>query len=132
METRWLIPVGLFAVLVAPLFAQSGTGTAKADFGKGDFFIISSIDLAKRQILLKRPTEVTELMRMDGETRYFEENGKPMRLADLRAGDTVFIISKSAGGQPVAVTIHKGPMTLDVLRERYLKSTKSTGAIQAH
>jgi hypothetical protein len=114
------------------VFAQSGVGPASSEFAKGDFFIVSSIDLAKKQILLKRPTEVTELMRMDGETRYFEESGKPMRLADLRAGDTVFIMSKTAGGQPVAVTIHKGPMTLDVLRERYLKSAKSAGAIPAH
>jgi hypothetical protein len=124
METRPLVSVGLFAVLVAPLFAQSGTDAANPNFGNGDFFIVSSIDLAKKQILLKRPTEVTELMRVDGETRYFEERGKPMRLADLRAGDTVFILSKPAGGQPVAVTIHKGPMTLDVLRERYLTARK--------
>jgi hypothetical protein len=56
--------------------------------------------------------------------------GKPMRLADLRAADTVFIMSKPIGGQPVAVTIHKGPMTLDVLRERYLKSGASANLIK--
>lgn len=60
------------------MFAQSGAGPASSDFGKGDFFIVSSIDLAKMQVLLKRPTEVTELMRVDGETRYFEESGKSM------------------------------------------------------
>ena len=124
MKPRRLIPVGMLAVLMTPIFAQSGTGSARTDFGKGDFFIVSSIDLAKRQILLKRPTEVTELMRVDGETRYFDEGGKPMRLAELRAGDTVFIMSKPTVEQPVAVTIHKGPMTLDVLRERYLKAPK--------
>jgi hypothetical protein len=124
MEKRSLIPVGILAVLMTPIFAQSGTGRASKDFAKGDFFIVSSIDLAKQQILLKRPTEVTELMRVDGETHYFEESGKPMRLADLRAGDTVFILSKPAGGQPVAAAIHKGPMTLDVLRERYSTTRK--------
>ena len=124
MEKRSLIPVGILAVLIAPVFAQSGRGPAGADLGTQDFYIVSSIDLAKKQILLKRPTEVTELMRVDGETRYFEESGKPMRLADLRAGDTVFIMSKPAASQPVAVTIHKGPMTLDVLRQRYLKGAK--------
>jgi hypothetical protein len=103
------------------MFAQSGTNRAGMDLSKGDFFIVSSIDLAKKQILLKRPTEVTELMRVDGETRYFEERGKPIRLTDLRAGDTVFITSRPTSGQSVAITIHKGPMTLDVLRERYLK-----------
>jgi hypothetical protein len=124
MEKRSLIRVGILTVLMAPAFAQSGRGPAGADLDKQEFYIVSSIDLAKKQILLKRPTEVTELMRVDGETRYFEENGKPMRLADLRAGDTVFIMSKPAGGQSIAVAIHKGPMTLDVLRQRYLKGAK--------
>jgi hypothetical protein len=124
MEKRSLIQVGILAVLIAPVFAQFGRGPAGPDLGTQDFYIVSSIDLAKKQILLKRPTEVTELMRVDGETRYFEESGKPMRLADLRAGDTVFIMSKPAGGQSIAVTIHKGPMTLDVLRQRYLKGAK--------
>ena len=124
MKQQPLVSVGILALLATPVFAQLGAGPAGTDFAEGDFFIVSSIDLAKKQILLKRPTEVTELMRVDGETRYFEEGGKPMRLAELRAGDTVFIMSKPTVGQPVAVTIHKGPMTLDVLRERYLKSRK--------
>jgi hypothetical protein len=124
MQTRSLLSAGIVAILLTPMFAQPGNDRANPEFAKGDFFIVSSIDLAKKQILLKRPTEVTELMRVDGETRYFDESGKQMRLPDLRAGDTVFIISKPAGGQPVAVTIHKGPMTLDVLRERYLTTRK--------
>lgn len=124
MKPCKLIPVGILAFLLTPVFAQSAPNQANADSGKGDFYIVSSIDLARKQILLKRPTEVTELMRVDGETHYFEESGKPMGLADLRAGDTVFIMSKPAASQPLAVTIHKGPMTLDVLRERYLKRAK--------
>ena len=121
MVRRRLIPVGILALLATPVFAQSRPDPAGTNFGKGDFFIVSSIDLAKKQILLKRPTEVTELMRVDGETRYFDERGKPIRLMDLRAGDTVFITSRPTSGQSVAITIHKGPMTLDMLRERYLK-----------
>lgn len=121
MKIRSFTPAGILAVLVIPGLAQSGVSPG---FAQGDFFIVSSIDLAKRQILLKRPTEVTELMRVDRETRYLEERGSPIRLTDLRAGDTVYILSKSTGAEPVAVTIHKGPMTLDVLRERFLKRTK--------
>ena len=121
MKIRSFTPAGILAVLVIPGLAQSGVSPG---FAQGDFFIVSSIDLAKRQILLKRPTEVTELMRVDRETRYLEERGNPIRLTDLRAGDTVYILSKSTGAQPVAVTIHKGPMTLDVLRERFLKRSK--------
>jgi hypothetical protein len=121
MKIRSFTPVGILAILVIRVLAQSGVSSG---FARGDFFIVSSIDLAKRQILLKRPTEVTELMRVDRDTRYLEERGNPIRLTDLRAGDTVYILSKSSGAQPVAVTIHKGPMTLDVLRERFLKRKK--------
>ena len=124
MEIRTLIQAGIVAVLVMPVFAQSAKNSPNTDSLKGDFFIVSSIDLAKKQILLKRPTEVTELMRVDGETRYLEERGKTIRLTDLRAGDTVYIVSKPNGDQPVAVTIQKGPMTVEVLRERFLKTTK--------
>ena len=119
-----LIQGAILAVLLLPLLAQPGNGPATPEFAQGDFYIVSSIDLAKRQILLKRPTEVTELMKVGGATRYFDERGNAIRLTDLRAGDTVYITSNPAGTQPVAVTIHKGPMTPDVLRERYLKSAK--------
>ena len=124
MKPPRIIRTGIFAVLMMPLFAQPEKDQAKESSNQGDFFIVSSIDLAKKQILLKRPTEVTELMRVDSSTRYFEERGKPMRLADLRAGDTVYIVSKPNAEQPVAVTIQKGPMTMEVLRERFLKTAK--------
>ena len=90
----------------------------------GEFFIISSVDLNKKQILLKLPTEVTALMRVDADTRYFEEDGKAMKLTDLRAGDTAYITSKGSVGQTVAIRIRKGPMTLEILRQRYLGSKK--------
>jgi hypothetical protein len=124
MELRRGIRGCFLALLVIPLFAQPAKDSQTPDFAKGEFFIVSSIDLAKRQILLKRPTEVTELTRVDNGTHYFGEHGKPIRLTDLRAGDTVYIVVKLNGGQSVALTISKGPMTLDVLRERYLKRAK--------
>jgi hypothetical protein len=111
-------------VLLMPLLAQSVSNTTNPDSFKGDFFIVSSIDLAKKQILLKRPTEVTELMLVDAETRYFEEQGRTIGLTGLRAGDTVFITSRPKAAQSTAISIRKGPMTLDVLRERYLKRAK--------
>jgi|SRR6516164_651321 hypothetical protein len=117
MILRVLIAVAL------PLLAQPPKDSS-AESAKGDFFIVSSVDLGKKQILLKRPTEVTELMRVDGDTRYLDEQGKSIRLTDLRAGDTVFITSKQSGGSSLALAIRKGAMTLDVLRERYLKNTK--------
>ena len=124
MRIRIIISSVILAVLTTSGLAQSGKNSGKTDFAKGDFFIVTSIDLTRKQILLKRPTEVTELMLLDDGTRCFEENGNAIRLADIRAGDTVYITSRSNGGPLVAVTIRKGPMTLDVLHERYLKNTK--------
>jgi hypothetical protein len=122
-ERRRVVLCSILA-LVIPLLAQPPKDPQTPDFAKGDFFIVSSIDLGKRQVLLKRPTEVTELMRVDSGTHYFDEHGKPIRLTDLRAGDTVYIVANSSAGQLVALTISKGPMTLGVLRERYLKRSQ--------
>ena len=124
MTMKIVISILILAFLATPAFAQSGKDSGKTDSAKGDFFIVTSIDLLRKQILLKRPTEVTELMFLEDATRSFEENGKAMRLSDLRAGDTVYITSRSNEGHLMAVTIRKGPMTLDVLRERYLSKAR--------
>lgn len=86
-----------------------------------EFFIVSSVDVDKNQLLLKRPTEVTDVMRVDGATRYVDEDKKPITLTDLRAGDTVYITSKPGVGGSLAVEIRKGPMTVTELRRRYLR-----------
>jgi hypothetical protein len=85
------------------------------------FFIISSVDPAKQQLVLKRPTEVTTLMRVDDKTAFLDEDGAPLRLTDLRAGDTVYVLSRQTGGTgPTASRIRKGPMTLAELHKHYL------------
>lgn len=118
---QWLT---LGSALSLSLFAQPQAPGKHFNSTNGDFFIISSVDLGKNQILLKLPTEVTELMRVTSETRYFDEHGGAIKLTQLRAGDTVYISSKRAGEELTAVTVSKGPMTLDILRQRYLKARK--------
>ena len=114
----------VLAIVAAPLPAQNAKGASVEAGAAGDFFIISSVDPDKKQILLKLPTEVTQLMQVDGRTRYLDGKGKAMQLRDLRAGDTVYIVSNRSGEQLTAVNIRKGPMTLEVLRERYLGGKK--------
>jgi hypothetical protein len=97
---------------------------AREDASADGFFIISSVDLAKQQLLLKFPTEVTEVMRVNGNTRYFDEAGKPIKLADLRAGDTIYVTSVRGAEGFVAVRIRKGPMTLEELHRGYLEGAK--------
>lgn len=109
------------------LFAFSGGLPLRAQSGKkgtnvsaDEFFIISSVDPAKNQLLLKQPTEVTELVRVSDATTYLDKDGKPLKLADLRAGDTVYVTLNRAGAIPSASRVRKGPMTTEELRRRYL------------
>lgn len=89
-----------------------------------DFFIISSIDAGSRRIVLKRPTEVTLVMLVTGQTSYWTEQGRRAQLSDLRAGDTAYIaFIQEPGGGPTALTIKLAPMTVQELQRRYLKRT---------
>jgi hypothetical protein len=86
------------------------------------FFIISSVDSNKQQLVLKRPTEVTLLVRVNRTTAYSDQQGRPLHLKDFRAGDTVYVTLRSrAEGPPVITRIRKGLMTLEELRRRYLR-----------
>lgn len=72
-------------------------------------------------MVVKRPTEVTLIVRVSGKTRCRNEKGEAIRFTDLRAGDTVFIASVSSSGQPEASSIRLGPMTVEELHRRYLR-----------
>jgi hypothetical protein len=99
-----------------------GDAVAERQVPQGEFFIISSVDPAKQQVLVKLPTEVTQVMRVDAQTKYVDRNGRAIGLSDLRAGDTVFIMSRLTDG--TAFEIRKGPMTISELQRRYLQSKK--------
>ena len=102
------------------LAAQSGKATADTH-GAEEFFVVSSVDIAKGQLLLKRPTEITELLQVNDKTHYTGRNGKAMQFSELRAGDTVYIRSTSTPTGKLAVSIRRGPMTLEELHRHYLK-----------
>jgi hypothetical protein len=105
---------------VAPGWAaQAGKGPAG---GSGEeFFIISSVDTAKKQLLVKEPTEITQILQVNEKTRYTDKSGKAVQFANLRAGDTVYARSIAGPGGRVAVSIRMGPMTVEELHRRYLK-----------
>jgi hypothetical protein len=113
-------PLALAALVLAPVLAL-GAGHAGAA-APDEFFILSSLDAARSRIVLKRPTEVTLAMRVNDNTAYRSEQGKPLKLTDLRAGDTVYITYRpDAAGEPTAVLVRQGPMTVQELQRRYLK-----------
>ncbi len=93
--------------------------TAKTTAAGEQFFIVASLDQSKSEILLKRPDEVTLLLNATPKTQYFDENGKPLKLSDLRAGDTVWVTS-TGGAHPTAIRVRKGQMTIAELHRYYL------------
>lgn len=85
------------------------------------FFIISSVDAQKQQIVLKLPTEVTEVVEATGATTFRDEKGKSLKFEELRAGDTVYAtVIQNAKGTLTVTNIRRGPMTVEELHRRYL------------
>ncbi len=122
--TILLSALALGQLLSLPLLAETRE-KARPSVGE-EFFIVSSVDIKKKQIVLKRPTEVTELVLVNEMTVSQDEQGKPVPVKDLRAGDTVYVTTAPlAGGGRVALRIRKGPMTPEELHRRYLKSVTS-------
>lgn len=114
--------VFLAVFFVTGFLAPRGASAASTKTGyEGDFFIISSVNLRSHELFLKAPTEVTELMTINDGTVFLDEQGKRLEFKDLRAGDTVYVVSKKSGKNlPVATRIQKGPMTNAILHQRYL------------
>jgi hypothetical protein len=110
------------ATLALPARAQKSSSAAA---GSEEFFIISSMDLKKDQLVLKRPTEVTVLMEANDKTVCLNEKGKPLHLQDLRAGDTVFVTYRqNTQGERIATRIREGYMTLDEVHRHYMGSSE--------
>ncbi|MGH9716086.1 MAG: hypothetical protein ACRD4R_05060 [Candidatus Acidiferrales bacterium] len=84
------------------------------------FFIVASIDQQNSQLLLKRPTEVTELVKIDSKTKYLNDQGKPMALKSFRAGDTVWAKISDAKNDPTLIEMRLGEMTVPDLHKYYL------------
>jgi hypothetical protein len=84
------------------------------------FYIVASIDLQKSQVLLKYPTEVTILMKVDDSTKLTDDSGKALKLTDFRAGDTVWVNSSNGKDGVTALRIRKGEMTVADLHHYYL------------
>lgn len=122
-ERRARIALFVFSIFLGcafPLAGQSGKAADNTNGGE-EFFIVSSVDITKKQLLLKEPTEITQLIQVNDKTRYTDRTGKAMQFGDLRAGDTIYIRSTTTSAGRVAVSIRRGPMTQEELRRHYLR-----------
>ena len=125
MARRTITRIGrvLLAVLAFCASATVLVAVPRSPSASEEFFIVSSVNPARGTMVLKRPTEVTLTVRVTATTRCRREDGKPMQISDLRAGDTVFIaLVPESSGALVASTVRQGVMTLPELQRRYLKS----------
>ena len=114
--------LSLAIAILAVLALASGTFAQEKKNSAGEsFFMISSINQSQSQVLLKAPTELTQLVGVTAQTKYLDENNKPLKLSDLRAGDTVWVVTQTTkNGGIMAVSIRKGPMTVAELHQLYL------------
>ena len=104
---------------------NSGSSSSSALVGKATssgehYYIIGSVDQSQQQILLKGPNEITMLLKVAPDTKFVSEGGKPLRLADFRAGDTVWVVYKGTGDDSTAVHVRAGGMSVEDLHKYYL------------
>jgi hypothetical protein len=119
MKTSGMVAVVLFLISAAALLM--GAQRRDQPPQPGEFFIISSVNAGKKQLVLKEPTEVTELVAVTDKTECLDEQGEAVPFKDFRAGDTVYVtFGTSANGERAVLRIRKGAMTVGELHRRYL------------
>jgi hypothetical protein len=118
---RVLLVVLLFLIAVS-FAAMIGQAQGKKNAVGEEFFIVAAVDTKNAQLLLKRPTEVTILAKITDRTMLLDERGKGLKLADLRAGDTIWAaLGAKTDSEQVALRVRKGPMTVAELHHSYVR-----------
>ena len=119
-----------FAALTTLILTSSIAVRAQvqAKAGNDEFFVISSVDKTHSSLILLMPTEITSTIGVNDKTKYIDDNGKPMKLTDLRTGDTIFVTYSTQGGSLVAQSVRKGMMTTSEMRKRYLPGLPITSS----
>ena len=124
---RKLIFLASFAiVIVASALGVRAQVQAKA--GNDEFFVISSIDKTHNALVLLRPTQITATLGVNDKTKYVDENAKPIKMTDLRTGDTIFVTYATQNNNLVAQSVRKGMMTTAEMRKRYLPGLPITSS----
>jgi hypothetical protein len=120
--------VKLFAATLGALLALAVGAPARAQSpmsstnSRGEqFYVISSVDMQKHQIVLMRPTQLTVVAATSDQTIYVGEQGQKLALKDLRAGQTVWAtVRKDKSGQVFVAKIREGAMTVAELHRLFL------------
>ncbi|HET9402183.1 MAG TPA: hypothetical protein VFO34_14655 [Candidatus Acidoferrales bacterium] len=119
----------LFAIALATGTLLAGVCVAQSKApGKAsdEFYLISSVDRPHNMLVLMHPWQVTQTVSVTDKTQYLDDQGKPIKLTDLRAGDTIFATTHADKSNVVVDKIRKGVMTVSELRKRYLPYLPAT------
>jgi hypothetical protein len=116
----------LAVVILTSAFAVRAQVQAKS--GNDEFFVISSVDKAHNSLILLLPTEITATIGVSDKTKFVDENGKSIKVADLRTGDTIFVTYSTQSNALMATTVRKGMMTTAEMRKRYLPGLPITSS----
>jgi hypothetical protein len=117
------VSVTWIAVLALTMgsFAFAQLPKSPTDSSGQRFYIISSVDLQKDQIVLMQPTQLTIVATADDKSAFVGEQGQKLTLKDLRAGQTVWaILRRDKGGKTTIVRLREGAMTIAELHRLYL------------
>lgn len=102
--------------------AAHAASSRAAAVPQGEFFIVASVNRQANEFFLKAPTEVTQLILVNGDTAFLNSEGQHIQFNSLRAGDTVYVVSQPGpNNKRLALRVQEGPMTLVELHQRYLK-----------
>jgi len=112
------IAIFLAFAISMPAWAQAHPKNARGE----EFFIVSSVDLQKHQVVLMRPTQLTVVATIGPQTTYLGEKGQKLDVKAMKAGDTVWAITKPGrDGSVTAVRLRQGAMTPAELHKLYLQ-----------
>lgn len=124
--------LAFIALAAALCFSTVARAQTRANTRGEQFFIISSVDFQRDQIVLMHPTQLTVVATFSPQTTTFlDENGQKLSTKDLRAGDTVWAVLKSTGKKslPQVSRIREGAMTVAELHKLFL-DYPSNGPVQ--
>lgn len=124
MNKKMNLALPIFAAALAflvgaPVPAQMPKSLS--DLRAEQFYVISSVDMQKHQVVFMRPTQLTVVAATNDQTAYVGEQGQKLALKDLRAGQTVWaMLRKDKSGAVSVVRIREGAMTVAQLHRLYL------------
>lgn len=124
MNKKTFFRISIFPALLAMALAAAALAQSHrvaSDIRGEQFYVISSVDMQKHQIVLMHPTQLTVVAAANDQTAYLGEKGEKLGLKDLHAGQTVWAtLRKDNRGQITAVRIREGAMTVAELHKLYL------------